>query len=567
MEVSVRKAAIKAGAILIISGLLAGWVWAGQSQPTIVSSKAGESKLAIIPFKVNADRDLSFLQNGILDMLSSRLSHPGVVAVMDQKAVASALATITGGIDETSAREIGIRLDADQVLFGSITSIGEGISVDTHVMPIRGSDAAKPFYIQADTMGEVIPKISQLTETINQQVFGLGMKAQTPQTVPVAPQATHRANPEKVFIEEQAAASSALRPSQPPTDAGETTDQPFIQSIQPQAGQFWRSQTFKFPINGMALGDVDGDGRNEMVIVSDHRLYLYRYQSGRLVKVSETKKDRNRYYIGVDTADINGNGRPEIFISALNIQKNRVRSQILETDGLTYDTLISDSPWYYRVSESPGQNPILLGQKALDEDPYKAAVYELQWNGSDYEPGQRVTPKKRANALGCVIGDLQNNGTKTVAAFSENDTLQIFDEKGELIGSSNGYGGNLLAANLPVSDRGEPPAPRYLPSRLIINDLNGDGQNELVVMKNKDIAGKHLERFRLFTKTKIIGLSWDGAGMAETWQTRELSGRVADLAVGDLENDGRPDLVVVLVAKEGQFVGTKPKVNIIAYPL
>ncbi len=108
-------AAIKAGAILIISGLLAGWVWAGQSQPTIVSSKASESKLAIIPFKVNADRDLSFLQNGILDMLSSRLSHPGVVAV---------LATITGGIDETSAREIGIRLDADQVLFGSITSIG-----------------------------------------------------------------------------------------------------------------------------------------------------------------------------------------------------------------------------------------------------------------------------------------------------------------------------------------------------------------------------------------------------------------------------------------------------------
>ena len=41
-----------------------------------VYSQAAEApkKIAILPFTMNADRDLSFLRKGIVDMLSSRLA-------------------------------------------------------------------------------------------------------------------------------------------------------------------------------------------------------------------------------------------------------------------------------------------------------------------------------------------------------------------------------------------------------------------------------------------------------------------------------------------------------------
>ena len=557
-----KRVFIKMTVTFVILGLFIG--------PATMAS-VDVTKLAIIPFKVNADRDLTFLQNGIVDMLSSRLSRPGAVEVINRRTVSSVLETIIGEIDEKTAREIGIRLGADHVLFGSITAIGEAVSVDTRVVDVQGTDVARPFFIQVDTMGEVIPRINRLTGDINHQVFGLEMRADTTKPAPSSPPVAYRSHPEKLVPQQNQTAPTSVPPSSPFVVSGEKSAPgggAFIQPVQPQAGVFWRSRTFNLHMNGLALGDVDGDGRNETVVITDHQIHIYRHEGGQFIKISETKKDRKRYLIGVDIADINANGRPEIFVTALGIQKSKVRSQVLESDGVTYDIVVNDSPWYYRVSTSPGKDPVLLGQEPRRKGPYKSAVYELEWNGTDYESNRQLVPAKKANALGCTVGDLRNDGGMTVAAFSASDTIQIFDDSGQLLNtSSDGYGGNMLSVNLPVTQPGSMGPIQYLPLRLIINDLNGDGQNELVVVKNKELSGKHLERFRKFTKAQIVGLSWDGAGIAEVWQTRELTGRVADYAVADLEGDGRQDLVLILVSKEGRIIATKPKANIIAYPL
>ncbi len=568
-----KKTVIRLVVILSILGMLA---------VPAVQASSDAIKLAILPFKVNADRDLTFLQKGIVDMLRSRLSRPGEVEILDSRAMLPALESLVGDIDVVTAKEIGRQLGVDRVLFGSITSIGEAVSIDTRVIDINTPDInneapAKPFYVQADTLGEVIPKIDRLTAEINHQIFGLEMKAKAPEPVPAPspPATSYRTHPEKQFIGKKPTPVSPGTSPVSKKDTGSTEGVgtgsqtgPFIEPIQPQAGQFWRSQTFKEPLNGLAIGDVDGDGKNETILISDHQLLIYRFEQGRLVKVSETKKDRSRVYVGIDIADINANGRSEIFISALDLNKNKVRSLIMEFDGLTYTTVEKDSPWYYRVSTAPNKEMILLGQKPVKEDPYASAVYQLDWNGRHYEPGRLLVPKKKTNALGCAVGDLLNDGKMTVAAFSDSDAVQIFDDNGHLLNSvSDGYGGNLLAVNMPVESRGEPPPLRYLPMRMVINDLNGDGLNELVVAKNKEFAGKHLARLRMFTKTQIVGLNWDGAGMGEIWQTRQLTGRVADIAIADLEGDGRQDMVAVLVTKEGRLVGTKAKINLIAYPL
>ena len=557
-----KKALVRAAIILILMGLV------GVSMAT---ASVDVSKVAIIPFKVNADRDLTFLQDGIVDMLSTRLSRPGAVEIIDRTAVSSVLVTMPVGMNEQTARELGAQLGARYVLFGNLTSIGKAISLDARVVDVLGVKSTESYFVQADTMGEVIPNINQLAGTINQQVFGYATQAVTDKSGSPPPTVSPRSHPEKLLGEKPQATPSSLQPVAPlTTDSpqGAKAESPFVEPINPQAGSFWRSRTYNHRIHGISMGDVDGDGRTETVVITDHQAHIYRFEGKQLVKVGETKKRCSRNYIGIDIGDINGNGHPEIFITALNQHKDKVSSRVLEFDGQAYHLILKDSPWYYRVSKSPGMAPILLGQKPSNEEPFKSAVYELNWDGAAYKPGDRVVPKRSANALGCTVGNLRNDQLRTIAAFSESDAIQIFDTRGELlVTEDDDFGGSLLTVTFPVTDPGTPPPIQYLPLRLIISDLNNDGKNELVTVRSKELTGKHLSRLRMFTKGQFVGLTWDGIGLAETWQTRAISGRVADFAVGDLNGDGIRDLVAVLVSKEGRVVGMKPKVNIIAYPL
>ena len=554
------KKALTGTIIFIFIGLLTG---------AMATAAADVSKVAIIPFKVNADRDLSFLRTGIVDMLSTRLSHPGTVEIIDSATVSSALGAMTGRLNEKAAREIGERLGARYVLFGSLTSIGKAISLDARTVDVLGKKPAASYFVQADTLGAVIPKINRLAGDINQQLFGITAPTASPSVA--SSETAQRINPEKLLTQPSTPATgSPLQPVSPVTGSqkGIQGQLPFVQPVQSQTGMFWRSRTFKRPMHGIAMGDVDGDGRTETVVITDRQVFIYRVERRQLVKVGETKKSSGRYLVGVDIGDMNGNGRSEIFVTALNIQKNRVKSQVFEYDGSTYRLIVKSSPWYYRISKSPGEAPVLLGQKPIDADPFKSAVYEMQWDGTGYKPGTRLVPGKKSNALGCAVGNILNDGKRTIAAFSDGDAIQVFDTRGELlVTEDDNFGGNLLSVNLPIADPGNPPPVIYLPLRLIISDLNNDGKNELVTVRSEELTGKHLSRLRVITKGQFVGLTWDGAGLGETWKTRKLSGRIADFAVGDIDGDGIRDLVAILVAKEGRIVGMKPRVNIIAYSL
>ena len=53
---------------------------------TNFSSMAAEPKrIALLPFKINSEKDLSFLRDGIFDMLSPRLAREGRVEVISRE--------------------------------------------------------------------------------------------------------------------------------------------------------------------------------------------------------------------------------------------------------------------------------------------------------------------------------------------------------------------------------------------------------------------------------------------------------------------------------------------------
>jgi len=52
---------------------------------------------------------------------------------------------------------------------------------------------------------------------------------------------------------------------------------------------------------------------------------------------------------------------------------------------------------------------------------------------------------------------------------------------------------------------------------------------------------------KYYDQGEIVSFSWDNMGLTENWKTKELNGQVTALRIGDLEGNGKKQLVVSMV--------------------
>jgi hypothetical protein len=316
----------------------------------------------------------------------------------------------------------------------------------------------------------------------------------------------------------------------------------------------------------MAIGDIDGDGKKETVLTTEHTVEAYRYENQRFRKIGTLAERKLDHLIGVDVWDINGNGVDEIFVSALNPHRKFVKSFVLEFAGNNYMEIVKDSPWYYRVVEISGRGHILMGQKQGLESPFDKPVFELVWKNTEYDPADRVMASKRANVMGFSLGNAMNDGSETAVVFDDLDYLRVYDPSGAQIWKDGDKsGGTPHYFKMPDHGSKDMENHAYYPMRVLIQDINKDGKNDVITVKNHRLSD--ILSLRKFTHGEIEIRSWDGIGLAVLWTTRKLSGYFCDFYVGDFDNDGQDELVAALVQKTGSVVTTKPKSALIAYEL
>ena len=163
---------------------------------------ADQVKLAIIPFKVDSTEDLGYVQDGILDMLSSRIAAKGNVLVLEKTRVRRALEEWDAEITEPNARELGIKLEVDFIVFGSITGTEDEINIDVKMLDIRKEEVIVSTLSSTDLDG-VMPKIIELAANINRATVGEPVAvAYAPTPLPPSPAVLPEPEP-KEYIEEE----------------------------------------------------------------------------------------------------------------------------------------------------------------------------------------------------------------------------------------------------------------------------------------------------------------------------------------------------------------------------
>ena len=524
-------------------------------------------RIALLPFKINSAKDLSFLQNGIFDMLSTRLAKEGQVEIISRTKVDEALKSDapSGTVNDAAARSIGTRLNADFVLFGSLTVLGENVSIDSKMVDITGGQPTMAFFDQSQDLGAVITKINQMAADINDKMFGRQTQTETKAPPAAQPQPVEKksdiyAHPEKVLKEDGFIDQS----KQAPAGAAGIISPTATES----QAQFWKSSNFKYLINGIALGDVDGDGKIETVTITPQSVIIFRSEEGSFRKIAEIKESSTHSLTGVDVADINGNDYPEIFVTSFNATRTMVNSYVLEFDGTNFNKIIDGSFWIYRVANTPTRGRILLGQRPRVSKTFSGTISEMIWQNGDYVPTDTIKAPRNTNLLGLTIGDVLNDDQDTAIAYRDTDRIRILEPSGKALWeSADRYGGSMMHYDAPWEDRGQVQNIKYFPMRLVVWQNPVNKESQVIAVKNHDLTGRKLA-YRKLTKTHIEAFTWDGVGLRPNWKTRTMTGYIPDYSVGDFDNDGRDELIAALVVKgEGVVLLTEPKSTIIAYEL
>lgn len=320
--------------------------------------------MAFLPFTVNSSKDMSYLREGLRQMLSSRLSADAGVSVVPREKVDSALRGSGKNLSAEKTAAFAGKVDADYVLSGSVTALGAGMSFDASVYSVK-EKKSQTFYATASTEAEVMDAIDKLSWDVAADVFGRQRPAKYAVTAvqaaaPVNPYET--AHPDRSYMKSGGYSGVSSKW----IDGGQ---------------RFVKTRNISLSLEAMAVGDVDGDGQLDVVMADRQTVKVFHLNNNRLNEFASTKL-LPRYKIhAVNTADLNNDGKSEIYISAADTVVAGSRG--VEWDGQKLVTLFDEARYFIRPMMVPSLGVTLVGQrKGIDSQFIDGPIYTLIRDGN-----------------------------------------------------------------------------------------------------------------------------------------------------------------------------------------
>ena len=482
-------------------------------------------------------------------MLASRLASDESIEVIGPDA--SSVGKLSKPIGEAAATAAAAKLKADYVSYGNITVTNESVRMEARL--VRTADGApRVIFSQAGkNQGDVLQHVKLYAAEI---LKAMGYKA------PASTQPTPQPRQQTAVVDE-----SQRHPDSLWTGAISTGSTPIrmMASDGKTEANVWRSLKFQAEIKSLAIGDILGDKQNELVIINDNSISLYRYAAGKLELIDEVIGEMDHSAIRVDVADINQNGRAEIFVTNLYHDKTQLKSYVLEWDGSKLVKIVQDANWYFRVMTVPGKPPVLLGQQRGMTDLFSKGIYQMAWVNGTYAESSLADGPRGLSLYAFSSGNVLNDGKDATVSITSDLRLRVFDKTGDMEWTSSERftgGGGYMPYPADVNDARAPGELRikryYLPQRVIIFDIDKDGKNEVILVNNKDYAKNLLPNLRVFKSGHVECLQWEGLAFGSKWRTTEVSGQISDMVVGDLNNDGVDEIVYSVVDIPGSALNS-----------
>jgi hypothetical protein len=335
-------------------------------------------------------------------------------------------------------------------------------------------------------------------------------------------------------------------------------------------------QDFDFELVDFDTGDLSGNGDKEFVVIDDHRVLIYKYQNNQFKKVGQvTLREGNNKFLSVDVADINGNGRDEIFVT--NSQGDTLSSFVLEVvpgkKGLT--RIWENVNRYFRVLRDFDGPPLLISQTPGYERPFKEGIQIIHHKNGGYQVKSKLSLSvgdyRDLTLYGLALGGITPSKSKETIFLDKNYHLRVYSPGGRLLVSSNEYFGHdprIIEVGLKEQVAGTfidyPDAPQPVRFKGRLQLIQHNARKYLFVPRNHR-KGSFLSKLVIVKNSSLVVLGITPEGLEKTYETKKQRGYLAAYQVVDTAGKSPKQVHVASVADHGGFLGSKKISTIYTY--
>jgi hypothetical protein len=326
-----------------------------------------------------------------------------------------------------------------------------------------------------------------------------------------------------------------------------------------QTPELERRYPLDSPVRGLALGDLDGDGRAELVVADEQNVVAYRTpEGGSPVPVEGMSFRAGGLILSVDALSVTGSGRVQlVVVDQRGEGRVGIRGRVLEWGAGGFRVLYEVVGRYLRVVRVATED-WLLEQEAGEDEPFKPQIRRLVWDGQQFRDGVRLRLPQGVNIYGLALMRLSGGAEPDIVALTDESRLTVWTARGQrLWTSADPVGGSAVTFDFVLSGSRRLAGGGAVVARVTgrVIPLGGTPEPEILVYENLLPAFQQGRGFlpqlaaALVDRGRIHRFRWRDGALTRVWQSGTTDGYVADFAYGDLDGDGIPEVLVGAVPR------------------
>lgn len=513
---------------------------------------------AVYPFQVNGPAQYKYLSRGVQTMLISRLNWTGHFEPLAGTKNLAEADRPTSKIEELkSAQKLGV----DYLALGELTIVGQDVSIDLRMADKSGKSWTKS---ANTTIEELIPALDAIATEVKGQLFEKpGSKvASKEEKARADARPTDNLNPE--FISASAAAvpmQSSVNPQFRYEGGSETPGR-------------WRSQSVDFVNRGGFVADVTGDGKQNIVMLSDSEIKVFDVEDHLLKEITSYAYPARSEGIKISGIDIGKDGVTEVVLCI--IIENRPYSYIISFKDKTPKVLIERfTNFLNAVRLPPNFSESLLGQKYDSSRTfYSRSVTEYMYSNGKLVPIRHLAVPAFANVFNTSF--MPGKDDYKVLVLNKYGRIAVYNKALEpLYESQDSYNSADVKFETPTklvgfgSENKKNRMEHYyfVPMTMTITAISDPSKLEVLLNKDVSVASQVFSNYKSFSQGEIHSEYWDGVGLNLAWKTRRIKGTVTSYGIADIDNDGKKELFCILNTYPGALGIKFRKTLIVVYEL